>query len=101
MNTVLDHYKSFLDNWPKNAGPKPTQKDLKLIHDSGAARPGTKTAVAIAMSMRPHGTTQGQIKSVLGSPYRNKLTKLVATGAAKREHVPGHGQMVYKLVLAA
>src|SRR5688572_12242471 len=96
--SMLDAYKPLLAKWPKEAGPKPTQKDLKVIHEAGIARPGSKTAVAVAMSMRAKGTTQDQVKKVLGAPYRNKLTTLVATGVALREHVGGEGRhMVYKL----
>lgn len=98
MSNVMDVYKPLLAKWPKEAGPKPTQKDLKLIDEAGIARLGSKTAVAVAMSLRPKGTTQDQIKKVLGNPYRNKLTHLVATGIARREHVGGEGRlMVYKL----
>ncbi len=98
MRTTMEVYKPLFAKWPKEAGPKPTQKDLKLIHEQGIARPGSKTAVAVAMSLREKGATQDQIKKVLGSPYRNKLTTLVVTGVAKREHVEaGGGHMVYKL----
>lgn len=98
MSNVMEVYKPLLASWPKEAGPKPTQKDLKLIHDTGIARPGSKTAMAVAMSLREKGATQDQIKKVLGAPYRNKLTTLVATGVARREHVSGEGRlMVYKL----
>ena len=84
---TMEAYKPLFAKWPKEAGPKPTQKDLEVIHNTGIARPGSKTAVAVAMSMREGGTTQEQIKKVLGNPYRNKLTSLVVTGVAKREHV--------------
>lgn len=97
MSTISETYKPLFVNWPKEAGPKPTQKDLKLIHEKHIARPGSKTAVAVAMSLRPNGTTQEQIKKVLGNPYRNKLTSLVVTGVARREHVEGGKHMVYKL----
>jgi len=100
MSTIMEPYGKLMKQWPKEAGPKPTQKDLKVIHEAGIARPGSKTAVAVAMSMRDKGATQDQIKKVLGAPYRNKLTTLVATGIAKREHVSGEGRlMVYKLRL--
>lgn len=95
--STMEVYRPLFANWPKEAGPKPTQKDLKLIQQQGIARHGSKTAVAVAMSLRPNGATQEQIKKALGNPYRNKLTSLVVTGVARREHVEGGRHMVYKL----
>lgn len=97
---MSDVHKSILATWPKEAGPKPTQKDIKLIQEAGLAKVGSKTTLAIAMSIREHGATQDQITKVLGHPYRNALTRLVTTGQATREHVPSNGRnMVYKLTL--
>jgi hypothetical protein len=101
MSNIAESYKPYFDQWPKEAGPKPSQKDLKAIHEAGIAKPGSKTAIAIAMALREKGTTQEQIKAALGTPYRNKLTALVANGLAKRKHVMGGRFMVYKLTLAA
>jgi hypothetical protein len=101
MRNVLDSYQPIMSKWPKEAGPKPAKNLLKLIHDSGIAKPGSKTAVAVAMTLRNSGATQEQIKAVLGAPYRNKLTSLVVKGIAKREHVSGGRHMVYKLKLRA
>lgn len=95
----FEAYKPYFDQWPKDAGPKPKQADLKQIHEAGIAKVGSKTALAVAMSLRERGVTQDQIKMVLGQPYRNKLTHLVATGICMREHVNGGRPMVYKLVL--
>lgn len=95
----LEPYKKFLAKWPKEAGPKPKATDLKAIHDTGIAKAGSKTAIAVAMAVRSDGTTQEQIKAVLGAPYRNKLSHLVANGLAKREHITGGRHMVYKLSL--
>lgn len=97
--STLDVYKTILNVWPKDAGPKPKRRALKTIHEAGIARAGSKTAVAVAMALREKGVTQDQIKMVLGAPYRNKLTQLVVTGIAKREHVRGGRPMVYKLTI--
>lgn len=91
---------SIFKNWDKASGRKPVQ-ELKRVHKAGLARAGSKSAIALAMALRPTGTTQPQIEAVLGSPYRNKLKQVVKAGHARKI---GHthndaGHIVYKLAL--
>lgn len=86
--------------WPRSAGPKPTQDLLKTVHSAQAARPGSKDAIAVAMTLRDTGATQKQISAVLGGPHRNKITQLLSKGKAKRVFMPAQdGHMVYKIIL--
>jgi hypothetical protein len=87
------------DRWNKEAGPKPSKDVMKQAHQ--LARPGTKTATAVAMALRPCGTTQAQIKAVLGKPYRNKLRELTSRGAARTVLMRQQdGLKVYRITLA-
>jgi len=69
-------YKVFLSNWKPEYGKKPNNKQLTLAEH--VAKRGSKTAFALAMGMRPEGTSQSQIVKVLGLPHRNKIRKLAA-----------------------
>lgn len=90
----------ILNKWKPEAGRKPSKKLLATVHESNAARPGSKDAVAIAMTLRPDGATQQQIAAVLGGPHRNKINHLVVSKKAKLVKMPErHGHMVYKLNL--
>lgn len=100
---VLDWYRDTLKAWPvKVAGSKPTAAAFETAHALGA-KPGTKTAVAIAMYLRPEGATQGQVFNVNGGPYLNKMRALLATKAATRVPMNANeqGHTVYKLALPA
>lgn len=97
--TVTGHYASILAKWPtKTAGKAPTAANFKAAHEAGL-RPGTKTAVAIAMMLRPKGATQAEITAVNGGVYLNKARDLIAAKKATREAVPqtSDGHIVYKL----
>lgn len=99
MPKLTEPYTPFLEAWPKEAGPKPTNAEIRQAHDTGMVRAGTKDALAVIMAMRPAGTTQAQIKAVLGAPHRNKIKNLIVAGAAKRISAKRneHGHTVYKL----
>lgn len=97
----LAHYTAQLKAWPvKYAGNKPTADNFKVAHMLGA-RPGTKTAVAIAMMLRDSGATQPQVINLNGGAYLNKARELVAAGHAQRVPMPAtaEGHTVYKLAL--
>lgn len=101
--TVTGHYTATLAKWPvKLAGAKPTAGQFKTAHEMGV-RPGTKTAVAIAMMLRPKGATQAEITAINGGAYLNKARDLIAAKRAKREAVPQtpDGHTVYKLALTS
>lgn len=94
----LNTYKPYLERWPTDAGPKPKISDFVAVHATGAVRPGSKDALAVAMALR--GVTQGEIKAVLGAPHRNKMKELVKKRVARRSRAERrNGQMVYKLEL--
>lgn len=98
----LTYYADKLKAWPtKYAGAKPTAEQFKAAHALGA-KPGTKTAMAVAMYLRPGGATQGQVFNINGGPYLNKMRAIIEAGAAKREPMPqtAEGHTVYKLALA-
>jgi hypothetical protein len=98
MSKLTDDYKIFLADWPREAGPKPKVSELAAVHATGRVRPGSKDALAVAMSLR--GVTQGEIKAVLGAPHRNKFRELVKARVARRLRVPRKdGLKVYKLEL--
>lgn len=64
------------------------------------ARPGSKDAMAVAMALRPEGTTQGQVIQVLGHPHRNKIRSLLTHRKAKLLKMPDKdGMQVYKIDL--
>ncbi len=97
----LGFYTTVLKGWQtKHAGAKPTAEHFKLAHAMGA-RPGTKTAVAIAMYLRDNGATQGQVFVVNGGPYLNKMRALIEAGHAVRVPMSADasGHTVYKLAL--
>lgn len=96
----LAHYSATLKDWPvKFAGSKPTAEHFKTAHSLGA-RPGTKTAVAIAMYFRPEGATQGQVAVINDGAYLNKKRALVDAGHAVEVPMPTvNGHKVYKLAL--
>lgn len=98
---AADHYAAVLKNWPvKFAGPKPTTADFANAHALGV-RPGTKTAVALAMYMRTDGASQAQVINVNGGPYLNAMRAAIEAGHATRQPVPANasGHTVYKLTL--
>jgi len=85
-------------HWSKDAGRRPAKAHLAAAQT--LARPGSKTAVALAMALRPEGTTQTEIKAILGRPYRNKLRDVVRSGAARRLQArPRDGLTVYRIAL--
>lgn len=91
-------YLGWLEKWPQEAGPKPRATDFAAVHATGAVRPGSKDALAVAMALR--GVTQGEITAALGAPHRNKIKELVRKRVAKRTRAPDrNGRMVYKLEL--
>lgn len=98
---ALGHYKAILAGWPtKFAGPKPTSANFAFAHSLGA-RPGTKTAVALAMYARDNGASQAQVINVNGGPYLNKMRAVIEAGHASRMPVPANaqGHTVYRLAL--
>lgn len=98
MSKPTKEYEEYLTTWPKEAGPKPKASELAAVHATGAVRPGSKDALAVAMSLR--GVTQGEIKAVMGNPHRNKFREMVKAKLAKTLRVPRRdGLKVYKLEL--
>jgi len=97
---ALDWYRDTLKGWPtKFAGKAPTAQQFETAHALGA-KPGTKTAIAIAMYLRPEGATQSQVTVVNNGPYLNKMRALIAAKQAVRLPVsPVDGHTVYKLAL--
>lgn len=96
-------YAAQLKAWPvKFAGPKPTAENFAFAHSLGA-RPGTKTAVALAMYARTDGASQAQVININGGPYLNKMRAAIEAGHAARMPVPtnAQGHTVYKLALPA
>lgn len=87
-------------HWPRMAGRKPDPTTLRAVTKHNLARPNTKNAVALAMMLRPEGTTQGQIAAALGRRNHNKIKQVVRKGRARQVPMPRkQGQRVYKLVL--
>ncbi|HET9285730.1 MAG TPA: hypothetical protein VFR24_27580 [Candidatus Angelobacter sp.] len=74
---TISKYEPFLAGWKPEFGSKPRTKDLKQAEE--LAKPGSKTAFALAMALRPMGTSQSQIVKVLKLPHRNKIKQLVDT----------------------
>lgn len=72
--SVLSIYQPYFRGW--KSGKRPTTREFKLVHDMHLARPGTKTAFAVAMALLPNGTSQPQIMQILSSPHRNKIKEL-------------------------
>lgn len=79
----MNEYQPFLERWVKQAGKRPTAKEIRLVESQNLARPGSKAAFALAMALRPEGTTQPQIISVLGQPFRNKIKEVKLNKAVK------------------
>jgi hypothetical protein len=67
-------YKPFLSEWKAEYGKKPTTQEISNAET--VARSGSKTAFALALGLRPEGTSQSTIVKVLGLPHRNKIKKL-------------------------
>lgn len=59
----------------KETGPRPSKRALKLA--SKFVREGTGDHLAVAMTLRPKGATQREIRAVLVNPHRNIIKKLV------------------------
>lgn len=93
-------YKDLLASWPtKYAGPKPTAANFAAAHSLGP-KPGTKTAVALAMYFRDGGADQGQVVVINKGPYLNAARAAVAAGQAIAVAMPANdGHKVYKLAL--
>lgn len=72
--------------WPKEAGPKPTERNFRQA--SILARPDTADHVVVAMSLRPTGVTQQEVRALFNRPHRNKLRKLVEDNKAKEVLLP-------------
>jgi hypothetical protein len=90
---------TFLKNWPKAAGTKPTADNFELAHKFG--KPGKQT-FALAMSFRADGVTAPEIIAVLETPQNNKRNGLVEAKLFKRvPHSQRDGHDVYKLELTA
>ncbi len=87
-------------SFPKEAGKRPSTGQLKAVVSHGLARPNTKNQIALAMALRPTGTTQPQIIAVLGQPHRNKFK---AVKQSKKARVvtskDDAGHIVYRLRL--
>src|SRR3954466_7767559 len=79
---VPHHYTPILKKWREGAGPVPSTRILQLVDQSGYVKPGSKDALALAMTLRPYGATQAQITIALGQPHRNKIKELVQSGKA-------------------
>lgn len=75
---------NLLANWPKEAGPKPTRRELDEAVKIGVT-PGTSNQMAIAMTLRQNGATRRQIIEVLGKPHRNVITRLLKQGAVRQQ----------------
>ena len=56
--------------WTKEAGPRPTSKELAMALEGGYKK-GTKKWVAIAMYLRKKGATQKEVTAVLKGPHLN------------------------------
>lgn len=99
---VKQMYGDKLKGWRvPTHGAQPTPENFATAHALGA-KPGSKTALAIAMYLRDEGITQGQMANALGGPYLNKARDLVTAKLAVRvpmQQVNGH--TVYKLALPA
>lgn len=74
MSIKMKDYKPYLANWKPEYGRKPNNSEVEYAETM--ARHGSKTAFALAMGLRPQGTTQSTIVKVLGLPHRNKIRKL-------------------------
>lgn len=90
-------YSFVLDKWPEEGGRKPGHKWLKEAET--LARPGSMTAVALSMYLRPDGASRRQIVAVCGAPHMNKFNTLVKRGMVKnRTKVDKDtGHKVYKI----
>lgn len=100
-NVNLAPYSIWLKAWQvKASGAKPTAENFAFAHALGC-KPGSKTAMAVAMYHRPDGASQPQVVSVVGGPYLNKMREAVQAGHAARVPVPSNalGHTVYKLAL--
>lgn len=97
--SAYSEYAPIVDNWhTKLCGPKPSAHEINEANSTG--RIGSKDTFAVAMSLRPRGATQHQIKTALGGSHRNKIASLIAHGIAKRiPMLPINGQTVYKIEL--
>ena len=73
--STLENYRTYMSTWKPELGKKPRLKEIKSAET--LAKPGSKTAMALAMGLRTEGTSQSQIVKVLGLPHRNKIKKLV------------------------
>lgn len=91
-------FKSWAGPKAKLLGAKPTEALLANAHGLGC-RPG-KQALAIAMAMREHGVTGGEIVIACGAPQLNKMRGLISDSYLKREAAPlRDGHTVYKLAV--
>lgn len=100
MTKITEPYKHILDNWNKKAGRKPTTKQIREALKTGYCRIGAKNTLAIAMALRDGGTTQAQIKAVLGQTHHNKLKALVTKKAVSLVKAANdNGLTNYKLKL--
>ena len=97
--SALEYYKNTFKAWNKEAGPKPTTKEVEQAHQ--LARPGSKDALALAMYLRPGGATSQQVSAATKGPRLNKLRHLVNAGTVKKLAAPtsGEGHTVYKIAL--
>jgi hypothetical protein len=100
--TVKQMYGDKLKGWQvKTHGDQPTPENFATAHALGA-KPGSKTALAIAMYLREQGITQGQMANALGGPFLNKARDLVSAKLAVRVPMPQvNGHTVYKLAMPA
>jgi hypothetical protein len=62
--------------WPREAGKKPTTRELKLVRQHALAAPNTQNELVVAMLLREEGATQPQIIAATGAPHRNKVRQL-------------------------
>ena len=99
--SALDYYKNTYKAWNKEAGPKPTIKEVEQAHQ--LARPGSKDALALAMYLRPGGATSQQVSAATKGPRLNKMRNLVDAGTVRKLAISasGEGHTVYKIALAA
>ena len=98
--STLTPYTSYFKRWKQEAGKRPTVQQIRQVEQNHLARPGTKNALALAMTLRPQGATQSQISSVLGQPHRNKIKDVVARKQARLVAMPKvRGVTVYRIAL--
>lgn len=70
--------KNLPRRWPREAGKKPTSREMNLVRQHQLAVTGSQNALVAAMVLRDGGATQPQIIAATGAPHRNKIKQLNA-----------------------